>query len=448
MKRWLSAVVVAVAGATTASACTGSAPGGSAAPAQEVPFVAVDAARGSDTDRAIARAQDRLRADPDDLEAKLALAQAFLQKARETADPTLYGKAGLLLEQVDEAAEPNAAVVVAEGTLALAQHRFADARELGVRARRLAPGNEAALGVLVDANNELGRYDEALEVTQEMVDARPNLASLSRASYARELRGDLSGAVLAMTQAVTAGGSAGGENLAYVQVLLGNLLLTSGDLEQASASYDAAERSFPGFPAARAGRARLLVAQARYGEAGDLLHQVVRAQPLAEYAIAEGDAYRAAGDDRAADDAYGLVGAITDLYRANGVDVDLELALFDADRNPTERSLAAARRALQDRPSILGHDVVAWNLHRLGRDGDAARHVAKALETGSREPLLRFHAAVIAAARGERGQARAHLEVVLGSNPRFSAAHVDEVAALADELGLEMPPPLTCDGCS
>lgn len=446
MRERLAAAVVAVLCATAAVACTGS-DGGTAVAGGDVPFVAVDASSASPTDRAIGAAQDRLRADPDDLKAKLDLAQAFLQKARETADPTLYGKAELLLDQVAEGAEPNPAVLVAQGTLALAQHRFADARTLGTRALDLAPGSEAALGVVVDASNELGRYDEALEATQEMVDARPNLASLSRASYARELHGDLPGAVLAMTQAVTAGGAAGGENLAYVQALLGNLLLTGGDLEQANASFAAAERSFPGFPLAQAGRARLLVAQGRYREAGDLLHEVVRVQPLAEYAIAEGDAYRAAGDDAAADDAYGLVDAIADLYRANGVDVDLELALFEADQDPSAASLARARRALVDRPSILGHDVVAWNLHRLGRDDDAAKQMAKALATGSRDPLLRFHAAAIAEAAGDRAGARTHLQVVLDTNPRFSAAHVDDVADLARELGLDVPPPASCRSC-
>lgn len=439
-------MVVAVLCATTAVACTGSDEQG-AAPSAEVPFVAVDADSGSPTDRAIGAAQDRLRSDPDDLDAKLLLAQAFLQKARETADPTLYGRAELLLDQVSDEAEPDPGVLVAQGTLALALHRFAEARSLGERALELAPGNEGALGVLVDASNELGRYDEAVDLTQQMVDVRPNLASLSRASYARELRGDLPGAILAMTQAATAGAAAGGENLAYVQVLLGNLLLTSGDLEQATASYAAAERSFPGFPAARAGQARALVAQERYEEAGDLLHDVVRVQPLAEYAIAEGDAYRAAGDYEAADEAYGLVRAITELYRANGVDVDLELALFEADQDPSDASLAAARRALEDRPSVIGHDVVAWNLHRLGRDDEAAPHIAEALATGSRDPLLRFHAAAIAHALGEQDEARAHLADVFGSNPRFSAAHVDEVASLAEDLGLELPPPPRCDRC-
>src|SRR5207302_5836631 len=101
--------------------------------------------------------------------------------------------------------------------------------------------------------------------TQAMADLRPDLASLSRASYARELRGDLPGAVQAMAAAVDAGGSGGGENVAYVQAQLGTLLLTSGDTSGAEAAYASAERSFPGFASARAGRAAVLVPGASLG---------------------------------------------------------------------------------------------------------------------------------------------------------------------------------------
>ena len=207
----------------------------------------------SSTDRAIAAAQTKLRKDDEDADAQLALAQAFLQKARETADPTLYTKADTLLGEVADQAPDDVRVLVAQGTLLLARHQFADGLAVGRKALQVAPGNEAAYGLVVDASNELGRYDDAAEATQQMVDVRPNLASLSRVSYARELHGDLDGAIAAMSQAVTAMSGASGENVAYVQVLLGNLLLTRGELDEASAAYDAAEQAFPHLPAAERG---------------------------------------------------------------------------------------------------------------------------------------------------------------------------------------------------
>lgn len=427
-----------------APACRGGGASGPRPSTGAVPFIAVDPASASPTDRAIAKAQQALQANPADKQSRLDLANAFLQKVRETADPSLYVKARGLLDPLLKASPADPGVLVAAGTLALAQHRFDDARSIGRRALAAAPDSEGALGVLVDADNELGRYDEALTTTQRMADVRPNLAALSRVSYARELRGDYPGAVEAMTEAVTAGGSDGGENVAYVEVLLGNLLLTTGDLDGARASYDAAESSFPGFAAAKAGRAQLDVALGRPADAAELLADVVKVQPLAQYAIAQGDALRAAGQSTAAQQAYDLVGVIGKLYAANGVNVDLELALFDADHHPGAASVAKARRALEARPSTLGHDVLAWNLFRAGGSShlaEAAKQSAMALALGSRDPQERYHAAAIAFARGDRAGATADLQIVLAENPRFSAALAPEVADLAGRLGLSVPPP-------
>ncbi|MDQ1397489.1 MAG: hypothetical protein QOG64_2748 [Acidimicrobiaceae bacterium] len=438
MIRGTAAAVLAIGLIATAPACRG---GGASSSSTAIPFVGVDPASASPTDRAIAAAQERLRTVPGDQQARLQLAQAFLQKAREVADPSLYAKARGLLDQLRKEQPENPEVFITAGTLALAQHRFADARKLGQRAVELSPRSEGGLGVLVDADNELGQYDEALQVTQRMADIRPNLASLSRVSYARELRGDLPGAIEAMTQAVIAGGANGGENVAYDQVLLGNLLLTTGDPAGAGRSYDDADRSFPGFAAAKAGRAQLLVASGRYDGAAAVLGDLVRVQPLAQYAIAQGDALVAAGRPADADAAYQLVDVISRLYAANGVNIDLEIALFDADHHPGSAAVAKARRALADRPSTLGHDVLSWNLFRAGKVADAAKESALALKLGTNDPQERYHAARIAMAVGDRAAATHHLQVVLAENPRFSAALAGDVVALAGELGLPVPPP-------
>lgn len=422
----------------TAPGCAGGGDATGARPA--TPFVAVDPASASPTDRAIFAAQERLKVRGDDDSARLALAQAFLQKAREVGDPTYYARADGLLEVTANGREDDPVVLVAQGALALARHEFEDALELGRRASELAPGNQGALGVTVDALNELGRYDEALAVTQAMVDARPDLASLARVSYARELRGDLAGAVTAMAQAARAGAGAG-ENLAFVELQLGTLLLTSGDLAGAEAAYARAEQAFPGFAPAEAGRARLLVARGQFGAAADLLGEVVDRLPAAEHAIAHAEALQAAGRAAEAAEAEALVDVIADLYRANGVDVDLDLALFTADTDPGDEAVDQARRASRRRPSIAGHDALAWALFTDGRVDAAVEEMGKALRLGSRDPQLRYHAAAIAMADGDRAGAARHLNEVLATNPRFSARHAPGVAELANRLGLALPPP-------
>ncbi|HEV7719789.1 MAG TPA: hypothetical protein VGO60_00820, partial [Iamia sp.] len=161
---------------------------------------------------------------------------------------------------------------------------------------------------------------------------------------------------------------------------------------------------------------------------------------LIEYAIAHGDALAAAGRADEADDAYGLVAGIAALQEANGVQIDVDLALFDAEHDPGDEAVAQARRGLEQRPSIIGHDALAWNLFRAGSIDEARDEAERALVTGSEDPAIRFHAAAIAHAAGDDEAARQHLAIVLGGNPRFSAALVDDVVALTSDLGLVMPP--------
>ena len=438
-RRRATATVVLAAALAAPAACGGG--GASRPPSTAVPFVQVDPASRSSTDRAIAAAQDKLRKDLADDGARLELANAFLQKARERADPTLYSRADTLLATLADRQPRDHRVLVSRAVLALARHEFRDALKLAEAAEAAAPGDAGPLGVLVDSLNELGRPEEALEATQRMVDAKPNLASFTRASYARELRGDLGGAAVAMQQAVIAGSGEAPENRAFAQVQLGTLLLTSGDLPGADAAYRAALTTFPGSAAARAGQAKVLVARDRPGEAADLLAQVVQDQPLAEYAISLGEALEGAGRPAEAATAYERVDAIQSLYKANGVNVDLELALFAANRRPGKAALAQARRGFEDNPSLFGHDVVAWNLFKVGEHDAAAKASALALRLGSREPSQRHHAAAIALARGDRSAAADQLRVVLDTNPRYSAAAVDEVELLARDLGLPVPPP-------
>ena len=80
-----------------------------------------------------------------------------------------------------------------------------------------------------------------------------------------------------------------------------------------------------------------------------------------------GDLLAAAGKDAAAREQYALVGSIERLQVANGIKVDLETALYRVDHGISLRNtLALARRARAERPSVLGDDVLSY---RTGYDG-------------------------------------------------------------------------------
>jgi tetratricopeptide (TPR) repeat protein len=311
-------------------------------------------------------------------------------------------------------------VLVGIGGLQLGKHRFADALETAHAALAVAPQLPAAKAVEVDALVELGRYDEATTAAAELIALRVDLTSLARLSYLRELHGNLDGAVAAMRQAASSPALAP-ENTAYVETLLGNLLVYAGQPDEATAAYDQALATVPNHAAAIAGLGRQAVGRGDLGEAIRRFQQASAILPLPEYVIALGEAQEANGDATAAAQSYDLARAETQLFVAAGVDVDLELALFEADHGDPAKALNLAEAAYRTRQTVRTADALAWAYHCSGNPKDAARLSAEALRLGSRDPLLLYHAGIIARDAGDAAEAKADLTAALDLDPGFSA---------------------------
>ena len=383
----------------------------------------------TDLDAQILALQDVLRDDGEDGRAATLLGQAYLQKARETGDPSYYPKAETLFALALAEDGGNAEALTGRGALALARHRFAEALDWGERARAAGPYHAPAHGVVVDALVELGRDAEAVAAAQAMVDLRPDLASFARVSYVRELHGDRAGAIQAMEQAAEAG-SARAENVAWTQTQLGNLRFDGGDLDGAARHFAHALAVLPGYPYGLAGQGRVAAARGDFERAIALYDEAVVRLPATEFVIALGDLYRAAGrpEEAAAQDA--LVDAMRRLQAENGVDTDLEMALFDADRNRDPAgTVARAREQVAQRPSVVAYDVLAWALFRSGDLNEAREASRQALRLGTQDAVMHFHAGMIEAALGDRAAAATHLQTALDLNPHFSLRYAAEARA-------------------
>ena len=109
------------------------------------------------------------------------------------------------------------------------------------------------------------------------------------------------------------------------------------------------------------------------------------------------------------------------LLRANGVRVDLESAVYRADRGlEAGKTVALARLARAERPSIYGDDALGWALARAGRCSEALQWSTRALRLGTRDPLLFFHRGYAEGCAGDRSAMRAWYARALELNPEFS----------------------------
>ncbi|MBV9791867.1 MAG: tetratricopeptide repeat protein [Chloroflexi bacterium] len=383
--------------------------------------------------------QSRIRRNPGHVDSYALLGHAYLQQARETGDPSYYTKAESVFDTALKRDPQHVEALIGKGSLALARHDFRAALKLGEQARSINPSVPRIYGVIGDAQIELGQYDAAVATIQQMVDLRPDLSSYSRVSYLRELYGDRQGAIDAMQQAVTAGGPTA-ENTQWVRVQLGHLYFNEGDLKAAEQQYREALARLPEYAHAQAGLARVRAAQGRHAEAIELYSAATQRMPLPEYLIALGDVYAIEGDQQRAQQQYDLVLTIDKLLGDNGVNTDLELALFCADHAiELPQALAKARAAYAARPSIHAADSLAWTLYTSGSYVEAQRYAAEALRLGTDDPLKLFHAGIIAQALGHNDQARDYLQRAVDLNPHFSLLYSDRASTTLATLGGNVP---------
>jgi len=253
-------------------------------------------------------------------------------------------------------------------------------------------------------------------------------------SYLRELHGNTAGAIEAMQKAAGAG-VPGTEAWLWTQTQLGNLYFNSGDLLRAEDTYREALYFRSDYAYAVAGLARMQAARGDYSGAIEATRPIVERLPLPEFVILLGELYEVIGQRDAAAQQYDLVRVIQQLYASGGVDVDLELALFDANRgHEPAATLARARRAFARRPGIYAADVLAWALYQTGDYQEAQTYSQQALRLGTQDALLFFHAGMIANRLGETAQARQYLERALMINPHFSILYADHARQVLEEL--------------
>jgi tetratricopeptide (TPR) repeat protein len=415
-----TAVALALGGLVGGVLAESPSAGPSSVPRPALADRALAGAGGSVTAGTIARLEEEIRARPGDADLLVQLGFGYQLRWRESADASYLPRSESALRRALRARPGDANAFLGLGSLALIQHEFRNALTYGLRAKRLLPDSARPLGVIGDALVELGRYGEAFAAFEQMVSLRPNLASYSRIAYARELTGDPEGAIAAMQLALDAAGGQP-EPTAWSLVELARLEFGRGQPRAAQNPLRGALRVLPGYPAALTEVARLEAAHGRFGKARAAARRAADAVPTPQAVALLADLLDRAGRKAEAARQRATVAVIERILRVNGVEVDLESAVYRADQGfRTRETVILAKRARADRPSIHGDDALGWALARAGLCSEALEWSERSLRLGTKDALLYFHRGYAEGCAGNPTGMREWYTRALALNPEFS----------------------------
>jgi tetratricopeptide (TPR) repeat protein len=372
------------------------------------------------TDNLIAK----IKTNPADVKAVLALANAWVMEARISGNIAYYDKAALQIVNNVLAKEPeNYEALILKSLLQLSQHHFADGLATATTAVNINPNNAFVYGLLADANVEMGNYEAALDAADKMVSIRPDLRSYSRIAYLREIHGDYTGAINAMKLAVAAGLPAE-EQTEWCRTQLGKLYEQVGDVDKAAFQYNLSLAARPNYAYALAGLARIATHQKKYDSAIYYYQQAEKF--INELGVKENLAlaYKNAGQTEKAN---ALNTAVIEEMNKNAVTSiddptvghysDKELAYAYLQNNNYDKALQHALAEYNRRPkNIEVNETMAWVYYKRNEMKKALSHLDAALKTHSMNPVLLCTAGLIYVKTGNAAKGKMMLTLGVKHN--------------------------------
>ncbi|MEW6128616.1 MAG: tetratricopeptide repeat protein [Acidobacteriota bacterium] len=378
-------------------------------------------------DATIRALEARVKMDNEDFIAYNKLAGYYLQKVRETGNLNF-------LQLASQAAKASLNILPAEqnagGLAAIAQveftsHEFVAARKHAEQLIQLDAKKSSPHLLLGDTLIELGEYEKAKAVFHQL-DKRTDGASIeSRLAKLAWLAGNTEAAKIHFTNAIIFAQnqpSPSREAIAWNRWQLGEVYFSTGDYDAAEQQFRESLITFPNYFRALAALGRALAAKGDFASAILNLEQATRILPDPGFVATLGDLYKLAGRDKEATAQYALVEQINKLNQAQGTLYNRQIALFYADHDlHVEAAYQQAKLEYETRRDIYGADALAWTALKAGKIAEAQSAIQAALNLGTRDARLFYHAGMIAKAAGDLAAARDFLNRALILNPEFDA---------------------------
>ena len=374
-----------------------------------------------------ARVADR----PDDFLSLTQLALTEAEGARLAADLAAYDRAAALIDRALAELPAYPPTIRARGAIRFALHDFRGALDDAEQVLRAAPGDAAALALAGDAALELGDLAGAQARYDALAASAPGPWLDIRLAHLASVRGDHAGALGLARRASAAATSDDPVEAGFYAYAVGEYARLAGDATTARSAFVRALASHPSDLGVLVGLARLDAFEGRTEAAVAGLEQAAAIAPQAETLALLGDVLAADGDLAGARDQFATVRLIGELGDRQGSVYDRVILRFELDHGGDAQAvLERATAGVAKRPDAAGHDLVAWALHRLGRDAEALGAIDAARALGADDARLRFHEGAIRLAVGEVEAGSDLLRSALDLGPALDPVERREIHAL------------------
>ena len=346
------------------------------------------------------------------------LTQVYLQEARVTG---LHHKYMMYAENLMNTAldiDPgNFEAMITKASILMIYHRFNEAKQLVLKSTQKNPYNSAAYGVLCDAYVETGEYEKAVSTCDKMLSIHPDINSYSRASYLREIYGDMNSAIDAMRLAADAG-LTGSDSRAWALYNLGNLYLKVGKLDTAAFIYNGILEERPGYANAYNGLAKIMVVNGNFKKAIEYLFTASQISPDHAFIEELAEIYHLSGNKDSENVMIAEVLKEFEEHETDGWNIKREFAKFCAIHNINlEEALEGIESEYETSPSSI--EVIhlyAWLLFKNYQTEKGMSIIQKAMKFGTHNPVLKYHAGIIFEAGGRYKDALNHFQTSLAEN--------------------------------
>ena len=364
-------------------------------------------------------AEAAIKAHPDRSQPYNDFAVAYVQRVRETADPSYYAPAETAVQRSFQITPENLEGQKARIMILLGRGEFGPALVLAKALNKKTPDDVLLYGFIADADMALGEYADAEVAAQWMLDMRPgNVPGLLRGAALRRLYGDAHGATDFFSQAYQQIPPTQTEELAWTLTEMADLQLSIGDVDGAEKLLHSSLQQFPGYYAALEGMARVQTQRQHYSEAVDLLRQRNQKFPTAASRYVLAQALERAGQTTAAASAYtDFVNTARPLINFSENANDELISYYLGRGHDSAEALRIAQIEIANRHDGDTLDAYAWALCANGRYAEAQKQIAEALAVGVREAGMFFHAGVIAAKLHDDASASRYLNQSVELNP-------------------------------